>query len=181
MGLRVGKQNVKNFSIGRCNLIYLIIPTVALGLLLAGCQTGSDQGIAVVPGVEPTLPATNELYNVGRINLAAGNSGLAERNFREAVQRNDKDASAWLGLAAAYDNLGRYDLADRAYEKANKLAGETLEIANNRGYSFMLRGNGKRALEQFERARILDPNNTVILNNIQILELAQRPTRSAPF
>ncbi|MCJ2084296.1 tetratricopeptide repeat protein [Methylobacterium sp. J-090] len=172
---------MRDLSIGSCNAIGSIVPTVVLGILLAGCQTGSDQGIAVVPGVEATLPAANELYNVGRINLAAGNSGLAERNFREAVQRNDKDASSWLGLAAAYDNLGRYELADRAYEQATSLIGETLEIVNNRGYSFMLRGNGKRALEQFERARILDPSNSVILNNIQILGLAQRPTRSAPF
>ena len=45
----------------------------------------------------------------------------------------------------------------------------------------MLRGNGQRALEQFERARAMDPSNPVILNNIRILGLAQGPTRSAPF
>ncbi|GJD32366.1 hypothetical protein PMNALOAF_3635 [Methylobacterium adhaesivum] len=159
--------------------------TQAMGLCaflwLAGCQTRSDEGIAIVPGVEPTLPATNEAYRVGRVNLAAGNSGLAERNFRHAVEVNKDDAAAWLGLAAAYDNLGRYELADRAYDQATSLSGETLEIVNNRGYSYMLRGNGKRALGQFEQALTIDPGNTVILNNIQILRSAQRPTRSAPF
>ena len=154
---------------------------VALGLVLAGCQTRSDEGVAIVPGVEPTLPATNEAYRVGRVNLAAGNSGLAERNFRRAVERNKDDDAAWLGLAAAYDNLGRYELADRAYTQAIALRGETLEIINNRGYSYMLRGDGKRALEQFERARAMDPSNPVILNNLEILQRAQRPTRSAPF
>lgn len=150
-------------------------------LCLAGCQTRSDEGIAIVPGVEPTLPATNEAYRVGRVNLAAGNNGLAERNFRQAVEVNKDDAAAWLGLAASYDNLGRYELADRAYDQATSLSGETLEIVNNRGYSYMLRGNGKRALGQFEQALAMDPGNTVILNNIQILRSAQRPTRSTPF
>lgn len=158
-----------------------LICVVGLGLLLAGCQTGPDFGVAVVPGVEPTLPATNEAYRLGQVNLAAGNSGLAERNFREAVERNKDDGAAWLGLAAAYDNLGRFELADRAYAQAVALNGETLAIVNNRGYSYMLRGDGPKALGQFERALALDPGNPVVINNVRILRLAQRPTRSAPF
>lgn len=163
--------------------VYLAAQAIGLcaSLWLAGCQTRSDEGIAIVPGVEPTLPSANEAYRVGRVNLAAGNSGLAERNFRQAVEINKDDAAAWLGLAAAYDNLGRYELADRAYDQATGLRGETLEIVNNRGYSYMLRGNGKRALGQFEQALAMDPGNDVILNNIQILRSAQRPTRSTPF
>lgn len=159
----------------------LRVSALGAALLLAGCQTRSDEGVALVPGVEPTLPATNEAYRVGRVNLAAGNSGLAERNFREAVERNKDDAAAWLGLAAAYDNLGRYELADRAYDQATALRGETLEIVNNRGYSYMLRGDGPRALSRFEQALAVDPTNPVIQNNIRILKSAQRPTRSAPF
>lgn len=168
---------------GMCANRRLALPMALLcvGLALAGCQTGSDGGIAVVPGVEPTLPATDEAYRAGRINLAAGNNGLAERNFREAVARNKDDASSWIGLAAVYDNLGRYELADKAYDQATALVGETLEIVNNRGYSYMLRGDGKRALGQFEQALAMDPGNRVIANNIRILRLAKRPTRSAPF
>lgn len=154
-----------------------------LGLVLAlgACQTASDGGVAIVPGVEPTLPSTNEAYRVGRQNLAAGNYGVAERTFRRAVEENADDAASWIGLAAAYDNLSRFPLADRAYAQAVRLRGETLEILNNRGYSYLLRGDGRRALEQFERALALDPENAVIRNNIRILRLGQRPTRSAPF
>jgi len=153
---------------------------VALGLALAGCQTVSDEGVAVVAGVEPTLPSSNEAYRIGRTNLAAGNSGLAERTFRAAVERNRDDAASWLGLAAAYDNLGRFELADRAYAQAIRLRGETLEIRNNRGYSYLLRGDGARAFEEFDAALALDPGNPVIRNNVELLRLGQRPTRSAP-
>lgn len=159
----------------------LCMAAACVAAALCGCQTGPDVGVAIVPGVEPTLPATNEAYRTGRINLAAGNSGLAERNFREAVERNQDDAAAWLGLAAAYDNLGRYPLADRAYDQAVRLKGRTFEIMNNRGYSYMLRGDGARALSSFEAALALDPANPVILNNIEILRIGKRPTRSAPF
>lgn len=154
---------------------------LSLPLLSAGCVSPPSEGVAFVPGVEPTRPAFNEAYETGRLNLAAGNHGLAERNFREAVERNASDTASWIGLAAAYDNLGRYALADRAYDQAIAQAGETLQILNNRGYSYLLRGDGGRALIQFERALALDPANPVIHNNIGLLRLGQRPTRSAPF
>jgi len=163
----------------------LTVPPRVLALAaclgLAGCHTVSDEGVAVVPGSEPTLPASNEAYRIGRTNLAAGNSGLAERNFREAVERNRDDAASWLGLAAAYDNLGRFALADRAYAQAIRIQGETLEIVNNRGYSYLLRGDGAQAFLQFERALALDPTNPVIRNNVELLRLGQRPTRSGAF
>jgi Flp pilus assembly protein TadD len=31
--------------------------------------------------------------------------------------------TAWIGLAASYDRLGRFDLADQAYAAAAKLEG----------------------------------------------------------
>lgn len=154
---------------------------LAFALVLTGCQSRSDEGVAIVPGVEPTLPATNEAYQAGRVNLAAGNNGLAERNFREAVERNADDAASWLGLAAAYDNLGRFALADRAYDRAIALQGETVATLNNRGFSYLLRGDGARALRAFERALAIDPQNPVTLSNVELLRLGQRPNRTAPF
>jgi Flp pilus assembly protein TadD len=58
-----------------------------------------------------------------------------------------RDAEAWLGLAASYDRLRRFDLADRAYAQAIGILGPKTEILNNQGYSYMLRGNFKRARE----------------------------------
>lgn len=153
-------------------------------LLLAGCQTvaTADGSPEADPSVPETLVASsNELNRLGRQDLDAGNSGLAERHFREAVEKNSDDASSWIGLAAAYDNLARFELADRAYRQAAALDGETLPIINNRGYSYLLRGDQKQALRQFERALALDPNNVVIRNNIRLLRSGERPTsRAAP-
>ena len=77
--------------------------------------------------------------------------------------------TAWVGLAASYDRLGRFDLADRSYAAAVKLAGHTPSILNNEGYSYMLRGDLRRARAKFDDALRLDPNNATTINNLALL------------
>src|SRR5262249_38020468 len=47
-----------------------------------------------------------------------GHFGIAELYFRDATEKAPKHPTAWIGLAAAYDRLARFDLADRAYAYA---------------------------------------------------------------
>lgn len=103
-----------------------------------------------------------------------GNYGLAERYFRDAVERNPRDVTAWVGLAASYDRLARFDLADRAYRFAIKLGGETTQVLNNQGYSYMLRGNYARARQKLMKAAAREPNNPVIANNLALLDGSRR-------
>jgi len=153
-------------------------------LALGGCNTAGE-AVNVFPTLQPSLEsnfvASNDPNRLGRTHLAAGNYAMAERHFRDAVEKNKLDADSWIGLAAAYDNLGRFDLADRAYEQASKLRGETLEILNNRGYSYLLRGDGKGALRLFQQALAMDPGNAVIANNITLLKFGKRHVRATPL
>jgi Flp pilus assembly protein TadD len=66
--------------------------------------------------------------------------------------------------------LRRFDLADRAYEQAIVIAGPTVEIINNQGYSYLLRGDIKRARAKLAVARRKAPENKYVLNNIRLLE-----------
>jgi Tfp pilus assembly protein PilF len=100
--------------------------------------------------------------------------GLAEKSFRSAVQKHPRDAEAWVGLAAAYDRLHRFDLADRAYGEAIHLIGPTVEILNDQGFSYMLRGDYGRARRKLEQARATDPRNPYVLANLQLLERSVR-------
>ena len=111
---------------------------------------------------------------LGKKHFDAGNFTLAERHFRRAVELHPRDLEAWLGLAASYDRLRRFELADRAYDQAVKIAGPTAEILNNRGYSYMLRGDAKRARETLLEAQVKDPGNTYIKNNLELLEASLR-------
>jgi Flp pilus assembly protein TadD len=116
----------------------------------------------------------NDDLSRGKKFFRAADFGLAERHFRRAVELHPRDLEAWIGLAASYDRLRRFDLADRAYEQGMKIAGPTPEILNNMGYSYMLRGDYRRARETLLQAQAQDPGNPFIRNNIELLEASFR-------
>ena len=116
----------------------------------------------------------NDDLSLGKKQFRAANFGLAERHFRRAVEQHPRDLESWVGLAASYDRLRRFDLADRAYEQAMKIAGPKAEILNNRGYSYMLRGDYRRARETLLQAQAQDPGNPYIKNNLELLEVSFR-------
>jgi Flp pilus assembly protein TadD len=130
----------------------------------------------VSPNFTPSDP--NDDLSLGKQNFRQGNYGLAERYFRRAVETGPKDAEAWLGLAASYDRLRRFDLADRAYDQLIKLVGPTSEMLNNQGYSYLLRGDYGRARATLVAAQAKDPSNPYIRNNLALLEESVR-TRKA--
>jgi Flp pilus assembly protein TadD len=131
-----------------------------------GVPAASEAGLL---GSDP-----NDALNLGKKQYRANNFGLAEKYFRKAAELHPRDAEAWLGLAASYDRLRRFDLADRAYGQAIGILGPTTAILNNQGYSYMLRGDYKRARATLNTARRQEPGNRYVRNNIQLLEDSYR-------
>jgi Flp pilus assembly protein TadD len=122
----------------------------------------------------------SEDVSLGKKYFNAGNFTLSERHFRRAVELRPRDLDSWVGLAASYDRLHRFELADRAYDQALKIAGPTAEILNNRGYSYMLRGDYRRARETLLEAQTQDPGNSYIKNNLELLEASVRKNKPTP-
>jgi len=137
---------------------------VASAFALCGCQALTTVTAPNMSGPEPFLAST-EPANRGRDHFERGDYALAERSYRTAVERDPKDKSSWLGLAATYDQLGQFRLADRAYSGASKVPGDEFELLNNRGFSYMLRGNGIQASNLFARAKRIRPLDPVVNNN----------------
>ena len=136
-------------------------------------------GTIVPPGnpgeIDPSAKALlgsdpNDELSMAKRFFRDGNYGLAERYFRRAAEAGPRDAEAWLGLAASYDRLKRFDLADRAYKQVLRLTGATAEVLNNIGYSYMLRGDYGRASEKLREAQAKDPNNQFVIANLALLE-----------
>ena len=127
---------------------------------------------AKLPPLTPDLLGTDPLddLNVGKKYFRQGSFGLAERHFRKAVELHPRDAESWIGLAASYDRLKRFDLADRAYSQAIKLIGQTPEVMNNQGFSYMLRGEYRRARSMLLAAQAKDPANPFIAANLRLLD-----------
>src|SRR5579872_1090251 len=72
------------------------------------------------PVQEPTdvkYYPSDEPVRLGLEHFNRGNYGIAQRYFKDAVEKSPKDLTAWVGLAAAYDRLRRFDLADQAYSQ----------------------------------------------------------------
>jgi len=146
-------------------------------------QPSADETTGTVPpplGVttkaEPGLLGSdpNDELSLGKKYFRHNDYGLAEKHFRRAVEMHPRDAEAWLGLAASYDRLRRFDLADRAYAQAVRILGPTVEILNNQGYSYMLRGDYKRAHAALAAAKRKDPTNKYVQNNLHLLEESYR-------
>ena len=132
--------------------------------------------LGVSPEAEKGLLGSdpNDDLSLGKKQYRAHNYGLAERHFQHAAELHPRDAEAWLGLAASYDQLRRFDLADRAYAQAIRIVGPTAEILNNQGYSYMLRGDYRRARAALLKAKRKDPKNKYIANNLRLLDKSAR-------
>jgi Flp pilus assembly protein TadD len=153
--------------------------TAVVAIGLAGCQPT----VTPTPVPSPTTlqnPADVKYYpsdepvKLGMQRFYEGNFGLSQQYFQDAVEKTPKDATAWVGLAASYDRLGRFDLADRSYAAAAKLVGPTSNILNNEGYSYMLRGDLIKARAKFDAAIRLDPGNASAINNLALLNQSTR-------
>jgi Flp pilus assembly protein TadD len=160
-----------------------------IALAMAGCKTVGDAAPSAATDAPLELAADTtgaidftdtlptETYRRGLQHFNRGEYGLAERAFRETVEKSPTNIEAWIGLAGSYDHVRRFDLADRAYGVAIKLGGETIQILNNQGYSYMLRADFKTARAKFRKAYRLDPTNTTIINNIRLLNANDPATR----
>lgn len=165
----------------------------SLAIGLAGCGTDGASWFGSLAGPEFTAPTptvqdpgdvkyypSDEPLKLGMEHFNRGNYGNAERYFQDAVEKAPRDATAWVALAATYDRLARFDLADRAYHTAIGLTGETTQILNNEGYSFMLRGDLPAARQKFLQAYQREPNNPLILNNLRLLDSSEKFIRRIP-
>jgi Flp pilus assembly protein TadD len=159
------------------NTILRLVAAAALCLAMTGCKSfldDSEPEMAVAgeaaQDLAPPGSAPEAVWlNKAKENYKGGNYGLAERYYRQAIEERHNNAEAWLGLAASYDRLKRFDHAERAYEKLVQLAGNTPTVLNNLAYHQMLRGNLPAARRSLEAAQRADPGNPYIKNNFDLL------------
>lgn len=162
-------------------LIVLVLP-------LAGCSTaGFGVPGAFGPGPSPALaggisatgnPVATRALADARGHFRNQDFGDSAMLYQKVVELAPQDPEGYVGLAASYDRLGRFDLADRAYATLYKLTGGNAQYYNNLGYSYLLRGNLSAALGSFRRAQALDPDNLVVANNLRLLASATSGTRA---
>jgi len=146
------------------------------GSIITQPAESGPSGEPVAPLSKPGLSGDdpNDDVTLGKKYFRSNNFGLAEKSFRAAVEKHPRDAEAWVGLASSYDRLHRFDLADRAYAEATHLIGPTVELLNDEGFSYMLRGDYARAKKLLQQAQAKDPANPYVQANLDLLAQAYR-------
>lgn len=151
----------------RLTILAMLGATLAAG----GCNT--TDALSTVDTTK-TSSVTQDIaqrdLDAGQKHFRAANFGLAEKHFRKAVELNAANAEGWLGLAASYDQLGRFDFADRAYEQLVGLIGRKPEVISNQGYSQLLRGNHGKARKLLNEAKRLLPDDERVTANLALLD-----------
>lgn len=143
---------------------------------VAGCGSFLSENSLILTAKEDTQTASTFGDGPEKIWLEKakesyrrGQFGLAERWYRRAVEERHTNVEAWLGLAASYDRLKRFDEADKAYKTVAKMTGTTPALLNNLGYHHMLKGEFQQAEEVLLQAQEMDPGNTVVKKNLELL------------
>lgn len=150
--------------------IQVLVQIVVLcgAFFITGCA--SDGTLATGATLQDhSIPESEKKIAEAKLQFSEGNYGKAVDAYSKTVEVDPSNPDAWLGLAASYDQVRRFDQADKAYEKVQQLVGPTPKVLNNIGYSFLLRGNLEQSRETLVAARKGDPENPYILNNIDIL------------
>ena len=143
---------------------------IMAAMMLGGCTTRGIDRTSTTSIAPKSTDISEADLTAGKAQFREANYGLAEKHFRKAVELRADNSEAWMGLAASYDQLGRFDFADRAYDQLLKVAGRQPEIVNNMGYSQLLRGNRKKArtLLLEAKAAIADPSR--VDANLELLD-----------
>jgi Flp pilus assembly protein TadD len=149
----------------------------AIALSSAGCKTFMEDA-AIEEEVSGKITNTSSFgsgpeqiwLEKAKNYYRNGDYGLAERHYRQAIEERHDNAEAWLGLAACYDRLKRYDHASRAYDQLIKITGHTPTVLNNLAYHQMLKGDYAGARQSLQAASSQSPDNPYIRNNMDLLD-----------
>jgi Flp pilus assembly protein TadD len=172
------RGGVGAFGVGLIALAIAVVPLTACSSANIGASTWGNSKLEIaeiknIGNYTPELALTE-----ARAHFRNNDFGHSAAFYKRVVELQPKNPEGYIGLAASYDQLRRFDLADRVYEALYELSGSSAQYFNNVGYSYMLRGNFKAALTNFRKAEKLDPDSIVISNNLQLLADAAAAARA---
>jgi serine/threonine-protein kinase len=102
---------------------------------------------------------------LGRLHSSQGKDDLALQEFQQALALNRRDSNALMGLAAAYDRMGRTADAEKTYQTAANLRPEYWDGYNSLGIFYLRQRRFPEAAAQFTRVIELTPDNAAGYSN----------------
>jgi Flp pilus assembly protein TadD len=112
--------------------------------------------------------------------MRSGALGDAAKYGKRAARLERASWRIWNALGIIADDERDWNTADRAYARAESLAPGRFEIANNRGWSLLLRGEWDAAVPILAQAAALAPQSARAANNLDLAQMGlagDLPTR----
>jgi tetratricopeptide (TPR) repeat protein len=150
-------------------------------LAAAGCAAAPGE-VKIRPIADPgaKLRTGDDRLGVARGQLVLGNVGLALEGFRRAAREQPDSAEAFAGMAACYDAMARYDLAQVNYEAALALAPRDPALLTALAVSLQRQGKGQAAAAVREEVAQLNAAALVLEQAQAELETTPRTVEAAP-
>lgn len=104
----------------------------------------------------------------GKAQFASRQYGLAIRSFAVALTGDKRSIPALNGMAASYDMLGRFDVADKFYNRALLIEPRSATVLNNVGYSHLMRGDRETGERFLKLAASIDSKNPIVQVNLML-------------
>lgn len=118
-------------------------------------------------------PGDARLYE--RAGIAAFKTGDVEQAAKLLEKATSFPAASWRAWNArgvAADFRRDWAVADESFTRAAALAPNRAEIANNHGWSLLVRGQWNEAVAKLEQAVVLDPKSVRIADNLELARAA---------
>lgn len=113
--------------------------------------------------------ANGDLYRA-RLHMVRGDYGAAVRILQAVTTRMDYSTKAWQNLGYAYEQLGRFADATRAYEQAYRGNPTRLDVIRSYTTVLVQIGELSRALDVMRQAKNLAPDDPTMRNTRLELE-----------
>ena len=118
------------------------------------------------------------LREIGKNSLLLGKFKMAIEIYDSLISKNEEDWDSFYHKGIAHLNLQNYNEANNCFEKALSLY-QSEDILEMQGKLFVLTNNYSKAIEKYEEALDLCPNNSELLTAIGSLYLKSNNSEKA--
>ena len=135
----------------------------------------------------------NVHVELAKVHESQGNNDAALAEYQQAIEIGERRGSiltsgklgpeplslAHRRIAATYDRMGKFTLAEAHYGKALKLTPNDPKVWNDAGYSYYLQNRLADAERTLKTAQTFAPNDTRILTNLGLTQAMAGKTQDA--
>ncbi len=107
------------------------------------------------------------LYNLGKVYMESGETGMAAVQFNRAMITNPEDPRSYNALGIIRDQAGEHQAAQELYRLALERSPGYLSARNNLGLSLALNGQRDEAIEVLAEAAVEPGVDETVLRNLE--------------